>query len=73
MGELENLAAQVISGTVQYQVGGCKLETTFDKEAGLLRTVYLDTMQTIESEKDDWFFSDLLQVLVKHLMMTEGY
>lgn len=71
MGELENLIAEIVTGKqILYQVGNHKLESTFDEEAGLLRTVYLDTLEIIESEKDEWSFSDLLQALAKHLLMT---
>lgn len=71
MGEIENLAGKIATGElIEYQVGGHKLKTVFNEEMGLLRTVRLDTMEIIESEGKEWFYSDLLLVLIRHLFMA---
>lgn len=71
MGEIENLAGKIAIGKlIEYQVGEHKLETTFNEEMGLLRTTNLDTLEIIESEKEEWFYSDLLLVLIQHLFMV---
>lgn len=71
MGEIENLAGKIATGeSIKYQVGGHKFETVFNEEKGLLRTVHLDTMEIIESKGEEWFYSDLFVVLIRHLFMT---
>lgn len=71
MGEIENLAGKIATGElIKYQVGGHKFETVFNEEMGLLRTVHLDTMEIIESERKEWFYSDLLLVLIRHLFIA---
>ena len=71
MGEIENLAGKIATGElIEYQVGGHKFETTFNEEIGLLRTTNLDTLENIESEKEEWFYSDLLSALIQHLFMA---
>lgn len=71
MGEIENLVEKIATGElIKYQVGAHKFETTFSEEMGLLRTVHLDTMEIIESEGKEWFYSDLLSVLIRHLFMV---
>ena len=68
MGEIENLAGKIATGKlIQYQVGEHKFETVFDEENGLLRTVHIDTLETIESEMEECFYSDLLLELIRHL------
>ena len=69
--EIENLAGKIaIGGLIEYQVGEHKFETTFNEEMGLLRTTNLDTLENIESEKEEWFYSDLLLALIQHLFMA---
>ena len=71
MGEIENLAGKIATGKlIEYQVGAHKFETTFNEEIGLLRTTNLDTLENIESEKEEWFYSDLLLALIRHLFMA---
>ena len=71
MGEIENLAGKITTGElIKYQVGGHKFETVFSEENGLLRTTNLDTLETIESEREEWFYSDLLFALIRHLFMA---
>ena len=71
MGEIENLAGKIATGKlIEYQVGEHKFETTFNEEIGLLRTTNLDTLENIESEKEEWFYSDLLSALIQHLFMA---
>lgn len=70
MGEIENLAGKIATGElIEYQVGEHKFETTFNEERGL-RTTNLDTLENIESEKEEWFYSDLLSALIQHLFMA---
>ena len=71
MGEIENLAGKITTGElIEYQVGEHKFETVFSEENGLLRTTNLDTLENIESEKEEWFYSDLLSALIRHLFMA---
>ena len=71
MREIENLAGKIATGElIEYQVGAHKFETTFNEEIGLLRTTNLDTLENIESEKEEWFYSDLLSALIQHLFMA---
>lgn len=71
MGEIENLAGKIATGKlIEYQVGEHKFETTFNEERGLLRTTHIDTLETVEAEKEEWFYSDLLLALIRHLFMA---
>lgn len=72
MGELENLVTEIAGGApVSYQIGRHKLETTFSKKVGRVRTVNNTTGEILESaHKSEWFYSDLLLTLVEQLLMT---
>lgn len=71
MKELESLAGKIAMGEqVEYTVGEHKFETTFDEARGLLRTVHINTLEVIESEKDEWSYADLLSALIRHLLMA---
>lgn len=68
MGEIETLAGKIATGElIEYQIGEHKFETVLDEEIGLLRTTNIDTLETIESKEEEWFYSDLLLALIRHL------
>lgn len=70
MGELEELTTEIAGGkTIQYLVGNHQLETTYNKKLEMFRTVNKTTGEIITSEQVESWFSNLLEVLVRHLLM----